>query len=89
MSDAVELRRLSRRELESVVLLLQSYASRLNEVVAEFAKPEWRVRKELERVRAEFGPRVQFVRDAALEHRLERARAARNERFWRDLEGVA
>jgi hypothetical protein len=86
MSETVELRLLSRRELENVVLLLQGYASRLNAAVDEFTKPEWRVRSELERVRAEFGPRVQFARDAAVEHRVRRARAARNERFWRNLE---
>jgi hypothetical protein len=86
MSETVELRLLSRRELESVVLLLQSYASRLNSVVEEFTKPEWRVRAELDRVRAEFGPRVQFARDVTLQHRLRRARTVRNERFWRNLE---
>jgi hypothetical protein len=86
MSETVELRLLSRRELENVVLLLQSYASRLNAVVEESTKPEWRVRIELERVRAEFGPRVQFARDVALLHRARRARAARNERFWRNLQ---
>ena len=67
MSETVDLRLLSRRELENVVLLLQGYASRLNAAVDEFTKPEWRVRSELERVRAEFGPRVQFARDAAVE----------------------
>jgi hypothetical protein len=86
MSETVELRLLSRRELENVVLLLQAYASRLNAVVEEFTKPEWRVRNELDRVRAEFGPRVQFARDVAVEQRLRRAKAARNERFWRNLE---
>jgi hypothetical protein len=86
MSETVELRLLSRRELENVVLLLQGYASRLNAVVEEFTKPEWRVRSELDRVRAEFGPRVQFARDLAFEHRIRRARATRNERFWRSLE---
>jgi hypothetical protein len=86
MSETVELRLLSRRELENVALLLQGYASRLNGVVEEFTKPEWRVRNELDRVRAEFGPRVQFARDVAVEHRIRRAKAARNERFWRSLE---
>jgi hypothetical protein len=86
MSESVELRLLSRRELENVVLLLQGYASRLNGVVEEFTKPEWRVRSELDRVRAEFAPRIQFVRDVAVEHRIRRAWAARNERFWRNLE---
>ncbi len=86
MSETVELRLLSRRELENVVLLLQGYASRLNAVVEEFTKPEWRVRSELDRVRAEFVPRVQFGRDVATAHRIRRARAARNERFWRNLE---
>jgi hypothetical protein len=86
MSETVELRLLSRRELENVVLLLQSYAARLNSVVEEFTQPEWRVRIELERVRAEFGPRVQFARDVALQHRLRRAKAARNERYWRNIE---
>jgi hypothetical protein len=86
MSETVELRLLSRRELENVVLLLQGYASRANDAVEEFTKPEWRVRKELDRVRAEFGPRVQFVRDIAIAPRLHRAKAARNERFWRNLE---
>lgn len=89
MSDIVELRQLSRRGLEKVVLLLQGYASRLNSVIEEFTKPEWRVRKELDAVRAELGPRVQFARDAAVEHRLRRAREARNERFWRNLEDAA
>ena len=89
MSEAVELRLLSRRELENVILLLQGYASRLNETVEEFTKPEWRVRKELDQVRAKFGPRFQFVRDAAFEHRIHRARTARNERFWRNLEEAA
>jgi hypothetical protein len=86
MSETVELRLLSRRELENVVLLLQGYASRLNAVVEEFTKPEWRVQDELERVRAEFGPRVQFARDLAFEHRIRRATAARNEHFWRNFE---
>jgi hypothetical protein len=86
MSETVELRMLSRHELENVVLLLQGYASRLNGVVEEFTKPEWRVRSELDRVRAEFGSRVQFARDVAVEHGIRRARAARNERFWRNLE---
>jgi hypothetical protein len=86
MSETVELRLLSRRELETVVLLLQGYASRLNAVVKEFTKPEWRVRNELDRVRAEFAPRVQFARDVAVEHRIRRAMAARNEHFWRNLE---
>ncbi len=86
MSETVELRLLSRRELENVVLLLQGYASRLNEIVEEFTKPEWRVRNELDRLRAEFDPRVQFARDLAVEQRIRRARAARNERFWRNLE---
>jgi hypothetical protein len=85
MSETVELRRLSRRELENVVLLLQSYAAGLNSVVEEFAKPEWRVRIELDRVRAQFGPRVQFARDISIQDRLLRSRAARNERFWRTL----
>ncbi len=86
MSETVELRLLSRRELENVVLLLQGYASRLNAVVEEFTKPEWRVRSELDRVRAEFGPRVRFDSDVAAEHRIRRARAAWNESFWRSLE---
>lgn len=86
MSETVELQLLSRRELENVVLLLQGYASRLNSVVEEFTKPEWRVRSELDRVRLEFAPRVQFARDVALQHRIRRARTARNERFWRNLE---
>jgi hypothetical protein len=86
MSETVELRLLSRRELENVVLLLQGYASRLNSVVEEFTKPEWRVRSEFDRVREEFGPRTQFAREVAAEHRIRRARAARNERFWRNLE---
>jgi hypothetical protein len=86
MSETVELKLLIRRELENVVLLLQGYASRLNAVVEEFTKPEWRVRNELDRVRAEFGPRLQFARDIGVEHRIRRARAARNERFWRNLE---
>ena len=89
MSEAVPLRLLSRRELENVILLLQSYASRLNATVEEFTKPEWRVRRELDRVRVEFGPRVRFVREVADEHRRRATRAARNERFWRDLEGMA
>lgn len=89
MSDAVPLRLLSRRELESVVLLLQSYASRLNATVEEFTKPEWRVRRELDRVRTESGPRAQFVREVGDEHRRSERRAARNERFWRDLDGMA
>ena len=89
MSDAVPLRLLSRRELESVVLLLQSYASRLNATVEEFTKPEWRVRRELDRVRTEFGPRAQFVREVGDEHRRSERRAAWNERFWRDLDGMA
>lgn len=89
MSDAVPLRLLSRRELESVVLLLQGYASRLNATVEEFTKPEWRVRRELDRVRAEFGPRAQFVREVRDEHRRSERRVARNERFWRDLERMA
>ncbi|MFI5417828.1 MAG: hypothetical protein ACHQ2Y_02870 [Candidatus Lutacidiplasmatales archaeon] len=86
MSEAVELRLVSRRELENVVLLLQGYASRLNAVVEEFTKPEWRVRSELDRVRAEFAPRVQFARNVAIEHRIRRSRTARNERYWRHLE---
>jgi hypothetical protein len=86
MSETVELRLLSRRELDNVVLLLQGYASRLNSIVEEFTKPEWRVRNELERARAEFAPQVQFARDVAAEHRIRRARAARNEHFWRNLE---
>lgn len=86
MSETIELRLLSRRELENVVLLLQGYASRLKGVVEEFTKPEWRVRNEIDRVRAEFGPRVQFARDVTVEHRIRRARAARNERFWWNLE---
>jgi hypothetical protein len=86
MSETVDLRLLSRRELENVVLLLQSYASRLNSVVEEFTKPEWRVRNELDRLRAEFAPRVQFARDVAVQHRIRRSRAARNERFWLSLE---
>jgi hypothetical protein len=89
MSDAVPLRLLSRRELESVVLLLQSYASRLNDTVEEFTKPEWRVRRELDRVRTEFGPCVRFIREIGDEHHRSERRAARNERFWRDLEGMA
>ena len=89
MSDAVPLRLLSRREVESVVLLLQSYASRLNATVEEFTKPEWRVRRELDRVRMEFGSRVQFVREVGDERRRSEKRVARNERFWRDLEGMA
>ena len=88
MSETVELRLLSRREIENVVLLLQGYASRLNAVVEEFTKPEWRVRNELDRVRAEYGPRVQFARDLTVEHRIRRARAVRYERFWRNLEEV-
>ncbi len=47
MSETIELRLLSRRELENVVLLLQGYASRLKGVVEEFTKPEWRVRNEI------------------------------------------
>lgn len=85
MSDTVELRLLSRRELENGVLLLQGYASRLNSAVEEFTKPEWRVRKELDAVRAEIGPRVQFARDAASLQRRSRARAVRNESFSRNL----
>jgi len=88
MRETVELQLLSRRELENVVLLLQGYASRLNAVVEEFIKSEWRDRNELDRVRAELGHRVQFARGIAVEHRIQRARAARNERFWRNLEGA-
>jgi hypothetical protein len=89
MNETVNLRLLSRRELEAVVLLLQGYAARLNRAVEEFTKPEWRVRRELDQVRAEFGPRVQFARDILARQRRESVRTAPDERFWRDLEAVA
>lgn len=43
MNETVDLRLLSRRELEAVVLLLQGYAARLNRTVEEFTNSEWRV----------------------------------------------
>jgi hypothetical protein len=87
MSEAVPLRLLSRRELENVILVFQGFTSKLNSAIEEFTRPEWRVRRETDRVQAEFGPRVQFVREVADQHHRNKVRATENERYWRDLEG--
>jgi hypothetical protein len=89
MSDAVPLRLLSRRELENVVLVFQGYTSKLNSAVEEFTGLEWRVRREIVRIYAEFGPRVEFVREVVNQHHRTQARASRNERYWRTLEAEA
>jgi len=75
---------LSRRELENLLLTVQGAYLRTLEAVRTHAEPNWKVRREVERIAQEAIDRrpsvLAFVRFT--ETRLERGRGAANAAWW-------
>ena len=82
---------LSRRELENLPLTVQSAYLRTLEAVRTHAEPNWKVRREIERIAQETVDRRPFVRAFVrfTETRLERARGAANAASWDRWQEVA
>jgi trehalose-6-phosphatase len=84
MSRYVELSSLSRRELENLLLTEHGALARVLEAVRSTTEPNWKVRREVERIIEEAVDRRPFVvayaRGSAVE--LSRTHARRNEAQW-------
>ena len=84
MTRHVELASLTRRELENLLLTEHRALTRILGAVRENTRPDWKVRREVERVIDEAVDRRPFVVAYArgAEADLGRARATRNARRW-------
>jgi hypothetical protein len=84
MTRRVELAALTRRELENLLLTEHGALSRVLEAVRENTKPEWKVRREVERIVDEAVDRRPFVVAYArgVEASFDRIRASRNAVRW-------
>jgi len=84
MSAYLNLSDLPRRELENLLLTVQGAYLRTLEGVRTHAEPNWRVRREVERIAQETVDRRPFARAFVrfTETRLERARGAANAAWW-------
>ena len=84
MPAYLNLYNLSRRELENLLLAVQSAYLRTLEAVRTHAEPSWRVRREAERIAQETVDRRPFARAFVrfTETRLERAREVANAARW-------
>ena len=82
---------LSRRDLENLLLTVQGAYLRTLEAVRMRADPNWRVRREVERIAQETTDRRPFVRAFVrfTETRWERARGAANAAWWDRWQEVA
>ena len=80
----LNLRDLSRRELEYLPLTAQGAYLRTLEAVRRHAEPTWKVRREVERIAQETVDRRPFARAFVRleEARLERVRGAANAARW-------
>jgi hypothetical protein len=90
MPASLNLSDLSRRELENLLLTVQSAYLRTLEAVRTHAEPNWKVRREVERIAQETVDRRPFARAFVrfTETRLERARGAANAAWWDRWQGV-
>jgi hypothetical protein len=82
---------LSRRDLENLLLTVQGAYLRTLEAVRTHAEPDWKVRREVERIAQETADRRPFVRAFVrfTETRLERAQGAANAAWWDRWQEVA
>ena len=82
---------LSRRELENLLLTVQGAYLRTLEAVRTHSEPNWKVRREVERIAQETVDRRPFARAFVrfTETRLERARGAANAAWWDRWQEVA
>jgi hypothetical protein len=90
MTRHVELAALTRRELENLLLTEHGALSRVLEVVRENTRPEWKVRREVERIIEDAVDRRPFVvaytRGTQVD--LGRIRARRNAVRWTRWSGA-
>ena len=84
MTRQVPLATLTRRELENLLLTEHGALTRILEAVRENTRPDWKVRREVERVIGEAVDRRPFVVAYArgAEAELGRVRATRNAGRW-------
>ncbi len=84
MTRQVELAGLSRRELENLLLTEHGALSRILRAVRDFSDPQWKVRREVERIVEEAVDRrpfvVAYVRAAEVDRT--RVRTASNAARW-------
>lgn len=90
MTEIVQLRELSREDLERGLLLTQGLAKRLLEVIRKETKPDWRIRRECEAIAVHYQALLnrEYRRGVVAElDRLviERSRD-RHDRLWSGLE---
>lgn len=78
----IALELLDRRALEDTVLVLQGYIRRVHETIERDTQPEWKVRRDLEALGREFGPKLGFLRDASIAQSVSETIARRNARQW-------
>lgn len=90
MPTYLDLRVLSRRELENLLLTVQGAYLRTLRAVRENTEPCWKVRREVERIAEETADRRPLTRAfvRAIEVREGRAHSAANAARWGRWEGV-
>jgi hypothetical protein len=90
MSRRVELSSLSRRELENLMLTEHGALTRVLEAVRSTTEPNWKVRREVERIVEETVDRRPFVvaYERGAQTEAERRLAARNSARWSRWRGV-
>ena len=91
MTAYLDLRDLSRRELENLLLTVQGAYLRTLQAVRTHAEPGWKVRREVERIAEETADRRSFAQAFVrlTETRRERARVAANSGRWESWQEVA
>jgi len=75
-----------RPQLEQMVLLYHGFARRLLEAVRENAKPDWKVRKDVEEIASHYTPlleiRIAKANATELERLVLERQVARHDRVW-------
>lgn len=85
MSAQVALERISRAQLESLVLHQQGFIKDLLRAVRAGTKTEWKVRKDIEDLAAAFqSKRLEGFREIYVEQHLVAEKAARNTAYWQE-----
>jgi hypothetical protein len=87
MTRTIRLADLTPREQQSALLVLSGYAKRLRAILEESAQRNGYVRRQLEALSEEYGPRLGFlerayVREVLPKREAERAAARNDARFW-------
>lgn len=90
MTRQVELSSLSRRELENLLLTEHGALARILETVRSTTEPNWKVRREVERIVQEAVDRRPFVvaYERGVRSDVGRALAARNSARWSHWRGT-